>query len=159
VLNFIGRGNFVTTAGASVNVDSIFTGKFRDYLVLVECTCSTASNVYVRLRKAGVDATTNYRNRVTANDSTLSANTSTGQFQHTMGNESGAGSYQFNRPAVTGITIWRCDFVASDTGGGGWSSVGGGIHTTSDTYDGFSIIPSASYVLSGRWTAYGIAAD
>jgi hypothetical protein len=112
--------------------------------------------VYLRLRKSSTDATTNYRNRVTANDATLSANSATGQFQLTMGNQFGGGDWRFNRPYVSGPTVWTCDFVASDTGGGCWSSVGGGIHTTSDTYDGFSIIPAGSYDLAGRWRVLGL---
>lgn len=149
---------FSATAGAAVNADDVFDGTYRDYMVIIECTMSTADGLLVRLRKSGTDASTNYINRVTANDSSLSNNggaTITTAFRHTAAANFGSGVYRFNRPFVSGPTVWSVDFVA-EGGGGCWSHSGGGIHTTSDAYDGFSLVPGGSYNIAGQYRVFGL---
>jgi len=158
-LVLIDSGTFSASSG--VNVDSVFSGTYDDYLVLVHATASADAELKFRLRLSGTDATSAYTSvRAYAYGTTPGVQT----------DNAGTDEWQINNlgnTAVKGVT--RLDLmspaIAAATAAVG-QSVGyfsststiittlGATHATATAYDGFSLIPSAGDI-TGRWAVYG----
>jgi hypothetical protein len=145
------------TSSSAVNVNSVFSATYKNYMIVAEVTNSSNDNdVRLRLRSSGTDATTNYSilGAISAGAS-VSADNSTGSFPviRAGGTTMGFGDAIIFSPFTASYTGW----TSTSIGAAGYWASQSGRHTANTSYDGFSLIPSSG-TITGTYTLYGLAA-
>ena len=152
----------IGSAVASISVDNCFSSTFDNYRVLVRIAdASTSSNVDFRYRVASVDNTALVYNWFYVGLTNASGS---------LNNASAGQSYAFTGTNVTTTGLaqpFQLDFHSpflteeTRTYGFGYSRagagfrVGGTAHTSANSFDGFTLIPSAGTYTGGTITVYG----
>jgi hypothetical protein len=154
-LTKIQTGTF--TSSSAVNVNSVFSATYKNYMFVAEVTNSSNDNdVRLRLRSSGTDATTNYSilGAISAGAS-VSADNSTGSFPviRAGGTTMGFGDAIIFSPFTASYTGW----TSTSIGAAGYWASQSGRHTANTSYDGFSLIPSSG-TITGTYTLYGMEA-
>ena len=149
------------SSSSSESLDDVFTSDYRRYLVAWDLRAgsgSNADNLFLKVRKDGSNAITDYNNTwiytLRTSASPLTAY-DTGGTQFTIGyvgDLAASGFFYLSTPAISGPTgiVWQ--------GGGngptqGIIASGQGSHTTSDVYDGLTINGPA---VTGQVNIYGM---
>ncbi len=166
VMNDVGTWDLGTLTFSSSNsevLDGVFSSDYRRYLLAWDFVCSntTATNVFLQLRKASTNAITNYDNtwiytvRTSASPLTAYSAAASSINIGYAGDLLSSGFAYIARPAISGPTgfVWQ--------GGGNGStngiiSSGQGSHTTSDSYDGLRIFVGGGITLTGQAKLYGM---
>ena len=145
------------TSVSAVNVNSVFSATYKNYLLVAEVTNSSNDNdVRLRLRSSGTDATTNYTilGAISAGVS-VSADNSTGSFPviRAGGTTMGFNNANIFSPFTASYTGW----TSTSIGAAGYWASQSGRHTANSSYDGFSLFPSSG-TITGTYTLYGMEA-
>lgn len=145
------------TSSAAVNVNSVFTSTYTNYLILAEITNST-SNVdsYFKLRVSGVDSSTSYSLfGWLSQGSSVSAENATTSYPIIR-----AGSTTRSVGQVTVMNPFSASptgFIGGSGGSHGYAAGLNGRHTASTSYDGFSLTCGSGNI-TGTVTIYGYEA-
>jgi hypothetical protein len=150
----------VTYSGASsVSLNGVFTSSYRNYKMVLEHTCSTATDLKLRLRAAGTDNTTansyvaqlavSTNAAVSGSDSTNNLLTLNNNITTTLINFASNEFFNPQIAAATGIFT----FAMNDTNGG-YFSMQGATHNQTVSYDGFTIFPTLG-TITGTMSVYG----
>ena len=150
----------VTYSGASsVSLNGVFTSSYRNYKMVLEHTCSTATDLKLRLRAAGTDNSTassyvaqlavSTNAAVSGSDSTNNLVTLSNNITTTLINFASNEFFNPQIAAATGIFT----FAMNDTNGG-YFSMQGATHNQTVSYDGFTIFPSTG-TITGTVSVYG----
>jgi hypothetical protein len=154
------------TASSAANINNCFTSTYDNYRILIDTTAisNNATNLLMRLRVSGTDATTNYTAQRLAGE---------GASTFASSDESGTDDWwlcpaddTYPNSPVASIDLYR-PFLAAATKGtvvnGGETSTGTNVagvnwllNTNATSYDGFSIFPGAG-TFSGNIYVYGYA--
>jgi hypothetical protein len=165
-LTLINTTSFSGVASVSLPADS-FTTTYDTYILYAKFTAMTAdSAIFVRLRKAGTDATGNnyyfssrgYTAAGVSFDSVMNPTTD-GFFIQDVDTGSSIkptfAKIELLNPKVTEFTSVFTQFVGATTGGVNVMQYGGGQHGVSDTYDSATVRAVAGNI-SGTLTLYGV---
>ena len=154
------------TTSSAVNVNNCFSATYQNYLVqIVISTTSTSSDAQIRLRASGTDATTDYRWAALFNHSAgptasgAANNGTTGWNDYLLGYDSSGNvtmNSTFFRPFASTPTTMVSQTVSYPLNAYAYNYARSGVHTPSNSYDGFSIIP-ASGTITGNLRVYGLA--
>jgi len=152
------------SAVASQAVNSVFTSTYKNYRVLITLSgVSSDAIIYLRMRAAGTDSSTNYYYGIPAiNASATGANeTGAAQAQFPLSDAdstSNASRYSYAldvyNPQAAVDTSFGKVFNAIQQAAVVYGGAGGGLHVSAVAYDGFSIIVSAG-TITGKVTTYG----
>jgi hypothetical protein len=154
------------SASSAVNVNSVFSSTYKNYLVLLNLNCSANSIVRVRMRASGSDYTgTGHRGSsiIADNNSTLSylvADSGNGDTYASIlpwfnGGETGV-SLTFSNPNTTESTSIFGNGTAVNTSYTRKGAFNAGYAVETGTqYDGFSIFPSSG-TITGSVRVYGV---
>ena len=143
------------SAVSSVSVNGCFTSTYSNYLLVVEMTVSTSTNVAFRLRVGGTDdSSSNYQFQdLFATSTSISASTATDSKGYIQG---GSGSTQFwvhsnfYNPALAIPTTTVSNSLSLQPAIGFRSMR----HSLSTAYDGVTIFPTSG-TFTGTIRAYG----
>jgi hypothetical protein len=149
-------GEVSFSAAATLSVNGCFNSTYDAYAVWCQMSKTTDTNVDLRMRLSGTDATAaNYDTQSTLNANTSIFNT------RTVSATSGIFGYastdhfstiNFQSPALAAITYYFSSYAygpAIDNG------IVAGRHNVATAYDGFSFIP-ASGTMTGKLRVYGL---
>jgi hypothetical protein len=146
------------SAVSSVNFNDVFSSTYNNYLINIQATSAAQSNMTLRLRAAGTDASAaNYvTQRLTASNTTVTAARATGQTSLEISTSVSGGTFVNN-------FILANPFAAKNTFMNPFAnarllndldlSIWAGNHTLTTSYDGFSVLGSTSF--SGTISVYG----
>lgn len=157
---FIGSGlDHIATQSfssvSSISINNCFSSTYENYRIVIFCTHSIETPLLLRLRSSGVDASSAYFSKLI-----YSRYDGTGVFGDAVRNNSdnlwiGTGGtsrglvVDLQRPAIVDSTFFQ--MVNGDNNAG---SSGGGRHSTSASYDGFTIYVTSG-TISGNLRVYG----
>jgi hypothetical protein len=145
------------TTQSAVSVNDVFTSTYDNYKIILFNTNSAATNINIRLRAAGSDASgANYTHYIFrgSGGATLSQLTSTGTEQQ-LDPVGGVGPkysltevFNPNLAVVTGIQTLATNLSTNGVG------IIGGNHDLTNAYDGFTLFPSSG-TITGTVRVYG----
>jgi len=150
--NTLGTVSF--TSVTSISLNNVFTSAYANYKILVKTSASAQINLHIRLRASGTDNATNDYFRagtyVQTNGGTSVDVQSAANFliftNVSTGSNDAAVSFDIFSPQQTKTT----HFIGI---GAGWSGAGtnigswfGAKHQLTNSYDGFSLIPSSGNI-------------
>ena len=142
-------------SGSSVSVNNCFSSTYDNYLIITaNMTGSTGGDdVMLRLRVSGTDSTSNY-NRLFWGTSNYQTSTAQGELRVGLINSDAAYFRSFiSNPFATAETSF--DFASHRSDNSAW--VGLGYHSTTTSYDGFTVYPTGGTFNSGTIFVYGYA--
>jgi hypothetical protein len=152
------------SAVSTVNLNSIFTSNFRNYKVMLDnISCSAATDVYFRLRAAGVDTVgTGYENEGQEITSAAAAgNTSSSAAAQWMAIENvgniianAAAEYTVYQPQEADRTHLTGLYTVN-TNSSNQSGYHGGHHNSATQFDGLSLVISTG-TITGTIRIYGL---
>lgn len=152
-----------TNETTTISVNGVFSSTYDNYLIVVRATNSTgAGGMLFRLRASGADASgSNYTYQYLLANSTSvtgarSASQTFGQSTPTRTLAGGDHIYIYG-PHLAQPTAFRSVNVAGGTGSDPIIFEFANTHSLSTSYDGFSLIPAASYPSTGALTVYGLS--
>jgi len=146
------------SAVSSVNFNDVFSSTYNNYLINIQATSAAQSNMTLRLRTAGTDASAaNYvTQRLTASNTTVTAARATGQTSLEISTSVSGGTFVNNfilaNPFATKNTFMN-PFANARLLNDLDLSIWTGNHTLTTSYDGFSVLGSTSF--SGTISVYG----
>jgi len=145
------------TTSSAVNVNSVFSATYSNYMILVEATNSTSNvDTILQLRASGTNTTTGYsvQGYISQGSSVSADSASTGFYALRAGSTSlSFGQVQIFSPFASTNT----GFVGTSTGSFGYNGGFGGRQTGTTSFDGFSLTPGAG-TITGSVTIYGYEA-
>lgn len=154
------------TTSSAINVNNCFSATYQNYLVqIVISTSSTGSEAQIRLRASGTDATTDYRwsaiynHSANATPAGAANNGTTGWNDYLLGYDSSGNvtmNSTFFRPFASTPTTMVSQTISYPLNAYAYNYARSGVHTPSNSYDGFSIIP-ASGTITGNLRVFGLA--
>jgi len=162
--NYVLIGSTATfSASSAVNIDSKFSATYTNYKVIMQFTCSdNDTNIFIRLRAAGSDTSTNYVNptfRFTTSGTTVEeGSTSSWKVVSASSTETNAVDLTIYNPfaakhsALT--TMGYGSYNPTTASGYGNFAVGRQKSTTS--FDGITILPDAG-TITGTAQVYGLS--
>jgi hypothetical protein len=141
---------------ASQSVNDVFSATYDNYFIQIDFTHGSTQDASIKLRKAGVDKSTNYvmTGSFLNGASVGSYGTGTTTFFYTMqvvDTRIGLTNLFIARPAISGTTTMFADSV------GGSAAVRyatSAYQTDTETYDGFTFICGTS--MSGKIKVFGV---
>jgi hypothetical protein len=152
----VGATGAVTFSGASsVSFNGCFSSAYQNYKMVLNISASTGSDLTIKLRASGTDATTNY-NRYgiainSAGSPTNYGSATAGGFFYLAQQSTIDTGCEFNLYSPFESTATKFHAISS----GGTSPVFiGGRHTTASSYDGFSLLPDSG-TITGVMRIYG----
>ena len=164
-LTLITSGSFSGAVSASVN--SCFTSTYRNYMVIINASSTSANNsIDLRLRASGTDSSTTYKSVVQYWDcntagaiSSYARTTSFGMGYMNYGSATDRGQVvaTISAPQLAQPTSVNTYGIGSGDGTTQIASVCGGRHTTATAYDGFTIININGANIEGVYRVYGLA--
>lgn len=157
-------GTYTFTATATLNVNSCFSSTYKRYLLLLKAKAATGADyIYLKLRASGTDSSASYYYSLVESSYTgggvanIAANNGTAGVQILYADTtytSGAVLNIFN-PFDTVNTNYFKQSDSISRGAANYStSQGAGVHLTTTSYDGFSLV-SASGTYTGEVVVYG----
>jgi hypothetical protein len=144
------------TSVSSISINNCFTSTYDNYLIYIKSTLASGNtNLSLRLRLAGTDATTNCSwQRLYASGTTVAGSAASSQselnFGWTSTTVSSAVATLFN-PAVAAASTLQSGTWDVTNGIGNYS----GIHTTATAYDGMTLLVPSS-TITGTIRIYGL---
>jgi hypothetical protein len=153
-------GEITATSATSGSLDGCFTSDYENYFITWQMVSSSTSadNFFIKLRKNGTASATGYTNQWIYSLSTgspLNAN-GTNETRWTIGyvgNNRASGFINLFLPKVSGTTAFSWQGGGTSNGGTGIIASGQGVHTVSDSYDGFQFESGPS--VTGKFRVYG----
>lgn len=146
------------SAQTSVSFSNVFSSSFDNYRLVLECTM--ASGGYVTLQLAGsTTAVYDYQGweAFRSGGTAGSGNNTTGAATHfRIGNfyaQGGGCSVELYRPFTTSRTAYTSNSGTTNADGSGSTFIWGGMHRTSASYTGFTLL--ADNALTGTLRIYG----
>jgi hypothetical protein len=146
------------SAVSAVNFNDVFSATYNNYLINIQATSAAQSNMSLRLRASGTDASAaNYNTqRLNVDNATITAARATGQTAFEIATAVSSGTFvnnfilsnpfaaknTFMNPFANARLLNTLDFSM-------WT----GNHTLTTSYDGFSVLGSTSF--SGTISVYG----
>lgn len=161
--SFVSYGQISYNAITELNIDSIFSAEYDDYMIVMSYTSSTASDLYMRFRANGATLTTSFYTHQSASSTysettVTAARTVNGAFATIglNGNTNSAGN------ALT-ITVMdpfapqKTNFRVDQAGGRTTNQVRFtvGTHNQAVYIDGINIYPSGG-TITGNLNVYGV---
>jgi hypothetical protein len=157
-------GAVIPTAGATtVSFNSVFSSRFRRYLIEFYYATPANSGSQLRLRAAGVDSTaSSYAvQNLWASGSTPTAGALTSQTLWTLAAVGGlnfSGSIHLSNPAISASTKMMEAFINTAAAGGVGITSAVGHNGVAGVFDGFTfILSSSSFSADGYFKIYGMA--
>jgi hypothetical protein len=156
---YVNSGTF--SASSNVQVNSVFTSTYTNYKLVLENLLFDASqtSLSVRLSVGGTASVTGYYSgsqywtfAVTPASAAFGDNNSAnwgGMFIDSSVRSSA--EYTFYNPAVAVATQMTYNTTAFSNS----LRMGGGYHSVTTAYDGFSLLPVSPRTVSGTWSVYG----
>jgi hypothetical protein len=149
-------GNVTFSGASSVSLNGIFSSTYDNYRIMFLATSSTTSQISIRLRTSGTDASgSNYNLKGyysgTANGNLNQAST-TNWFNFGLNSGNAPVIIDLFRPFSAATTLGYANLFTSDSGYNHQMAIE---HTLSTSYDGLSLIISAG-TISGNVRVYGI---
>jgi hypothetical protein len=154
---------FITSASpsgtATVNINNCFSSTYQNYVIYFNLTGTAGTDILIRLRASGTDATTNYTNQVLqANGSTVNANRNTDPYWSSGATRTSGNTFSMtnisNPFAAAASSIYA---QAQDpANGGAFVDIRSGSHSTATSYDGISIYVSSG-AITGSIRVYGVS--
>jgi len=144
------------SAVSSQSFNDVFSTTYDNYFITGVCTSTNTTNMTVRLRVSGSDASgSNYQNEnIFASSTTVGAQRQTGTTNFVIGafNSSGRNSFQLSvlSPFLSQTTNFQSYTGSSEPT---WYMVVGG-HTLTTSYTGITLIPDAG-TITGTVSIYG----
>ena len=140
---------------ASQSFNNVFSATYQNYKMVLNISASSGSDLTVKLRASGTDASTNYnRYGIAINSAGATTNygsATAGGFFYLAQQSSIDTGCEFNLYSPFESTPTKFHAISS----GGTSPVFiGGRHTTSSSYDGFSLLPDSG-TITGIMRIYG----
>jgi hypothetical protein len=149
------NGNVTFSSASSVSLNGCFSSAYQNYKVVLNISASGSSDLQMRFRASGSDATTNYnRYGIAVNSSGSTVNYGSGTTQaffyvvQTSGIDTGA---EFNLYSPFETIATR---IVATSSGGTSPVFMGGRHTTASSYDGFTLYPDST-TITGTVRVYG----
>jgi hypothetical protein len=147
------------TGSTTVNVDSVFSATYTNYLVMATFTGTTGDDLSLRLRVGGVDnstASSYVRQGTQTNGSTLSgfrANSAQTKFGSFNTSGTSFAMFQFCNPFSATTTNIYGNFAEP----GSVSTIDSQytLHNVASSFDGFSLLCLATGNVTGSYTVYG----
>ncbi len=143
------------TSASAISLNGCFSSTYQNYKIVLNISASGSSDLQMRFRVSGTDATTNYnRYGIAVNSSGAIVNYGSGTSQaffyvvQTSGIDTGA---EFNLYSPFETIATR---IVATSSGGTSPVFMGGRHTTASSYDGFTLFPDAS-TFTGIISVYG----
>lgn len=145
------------SAVSSIQVNSVFSATYTNYLVKVLFTSNSnaADGVYLRVSASGTPSTTNYDNQqLTQTNTTVTGGQGLADQWFSIGsNASGTvGGYidinLMNPFSAASTYVYSREWMANK------QFFQSGIHTTATSYDGFTVVTNGM-TLTGSYTVYG----
>jgi hypothetical protein len=144
-------------SAASYSVNNVFSSTYTNYQIVGKINNATTGNIYMKLRVSGTDASSNYNSMIqywglnAGDGTTKQINNANGFYIDNLGNNSWGSIYVMNPfdAAATGFLQSGIQIL-----GDGYLRYGGGFHTTTTSYDGFTINGAGN--LSGTFSVYGL---
>jgi len=146
------------TASASIVVDNCFSADFENYRILMRySSTSGTTTVGMRLRVAGVNATSNYdlQSNLFSNTTLTAARVSAGTSWVVEGADTSRATFvamDIQAPALAANTSFVTLNVRDATIQNRFS---GGMHSDTTIYDGFNLIMTGGVSVTGSLTVYG----
>jgi hypothetical protein len=152
-----------TVSGATSNsFNDVFSATYDNYKILVSGNTVANSDVQLRLRASGTDATAaNYDiQRLEASATTVSAARVNSQTSATVCSFGGSAnsnflSFELANPFIASLTTFKSENEENRSGVGMVRGQRAGFHTLSTSYDGFTLITATN--LSAKVSIYGYA--
>jgi len=156
---YVNSGTF--SASSNVQVNSVFTSTYTNYKLVLENLLFDASqtSLSVRLSVGGTPSVTGYYSA--SQYWTFAVTPATAPFGDSNSANWGgmfidssirsSAEYTFYNPAVAVATEMIYNTVAFSNG----IRSGGGYHSVTTAYDGFSLLPVSPRTVSGTWSVYG----
>ena len=140
---------------ATQSINDVFSATYQNYKIVVNISASGSSDLQLRLRVSGSDATTNYNRyaiAINSAGSTVNYGSGTAQTFFYIGQTSGADT-GVEISLLSPFESIATKFITNSSGG--TSPVfGGGKHTTASSYTGFTLIPDST-TITGTVRTYG----
>lgn len=159
----IGANGTVTfSAITSLSLNGVFTASYSNYVIVIgDSYTLDGQDVDFRLRASGTNATgANYsRQKLSADNSTISG------FRYTndtiwanafSGTQRNGSTTHLYGPFLSQPTAYRNITVGQYTGAEAVIQDWVGTHSLSSSYDGFSLITTSTYTLTGTLSVYGL---
>jgi hypothetical protein len=152
-------GNVSFTTSSAVAVDNVFTSSYRNYLVLVNVSGTTAVNHTLNLRVGGAtNSTLNYTygsmtvvyGNNAVNGAQAANASSWAEGGRTTAGDRGATQYMIYSPQLAEKTFYQ--FATTDAQ---ITRSGGGIMNATTAFDGFIVTPSGG-TITGNIRVYGV---
>ena len=151
------------SASSSVSIDSLFDSTYTNYKVITQFTCSlNDTNIYIKLRAAGSDTSTNYVNPTfrfnTAGSTSEEGSTSSWKIISAGSTETNSADLTIYNPAASKHTTLTTMGYGSynPTSNSGYGNFAVGRQKSTTSFDGISIIPSTG-TITGTVQIYGLA--
>lgn len=150
------------STASSVSVNNCFTSQYSNYKVFVEITSQSGNaDIYMRMRSAGADNTaSNYDWRAIAADNTGTSGTGGENLSYWpmfsgTTNPRRRMSIDIFSPAAAENTVATASITARNNGGFNYIANFSYFHTSSSSFDGFSILPQSSVTVGGIIRVFG----
>jgi hypothetical protein len=143
------------SAASAVNVDSVFTSSYTNYLVQIRYTAFSLNSqgVYTQLRVGGVDSATGYNcNDISQTSTTVAGSFASNDTQKFIGLTSTTGGY--SSIFYFGPQLANNTFISSEHLAAAKQYIEKTQHTTSTQYDGFRFYTSSG-TMTGTYAVYG----
>jgi len=155
------NGTVTATGGlASLSVNGCFTSLYDNYRIELVMVISAAAQVRLNYRVSGVnEATSHYgaSTRTQPNSASATVNQNNGNTYYLIADNATTadvrGNFEIFSPAL--VTQTYATHQATTVGATMYHYVGGDIHNTAASYDGFTILPSTGTITSATIRVYG----
>ena len=152
------------SAQASISFNNCFSATYMNYRIIMENVIqSVANNMQMRLRVGGVDTSgSSYRTtRIECNDSPSVSGVSVASTSYWTPSYVSASTdgtslvMDIFRPFATSVTMATAQSSRTDSATSLNSTISSHYHTTSTSFDGFTIVPSSGTVTCTNIRVYG----
>lgn len=160
-LSLVTSGSF--TSSSAVNINNCFSSTYMNYKIIFNFTNSDSGNrdVKARMRVSGSDATgsnysygqVGYRSDGASTYNTSSTNATYFDFGRANSGNKVSTTWEIFRPFQASPTVYWGGYSGDDNTSAFYNN-GGGLHSVSTSYDGFSVFPTTGNI-SGNYYIYG----